>query len=119
MGSDPRLGSGVGNCSGNILRLDQPRAEPVLVDAPGLGDPALEDLERRGQEPGQPQQPLGAAIDLRARLEARGHQPLERRDGLVAPPELVVEGQDLDDEPGTQAERRGSSVFAPHRARPS
>ena len=62
------------------------------------------------QELGLPEQPLGAAIDLDACLQAVGHQTVEIGDLCVAAPELVVERQDLDDEAGTKSEGRGSAA---------
>ena len=63
-----------------------------------------------------PEEPLGAAIDLDACLEAVGHQPVEIGDRAVAAAQLVVERQNLDDEAGPEAEGRGCSAVARRRA---
>ena len=85
-------------------------SQRMFVQTPARFDERLESAEGLGQELGLSEQPLGAAIDLDACLEAVGHQAVEIGDLFVAAPELVVERQDLDDEAGTKFEGRGSAA---------
>ena len=62
---------------------DEQGAESVLVDGVRLPDGGFEQRECRRQEAGQPQQPLGATVDVRAWFEAADHQPVEGGDRLV------------------------------------
>src|SRR5947207_6622841 len=78
----------------------QPGAETVLVDTAGGFDACLEDLERRGEKPRQPQQTRSAAVGVGTRLEALDHVSRERRNRFVAPPQLGVEREYFDDEAG-------------------
>ena len=90
----------------------------MLVDTACLLDPILEDAERRPEEPREPEQTLGAAVDLGAPLEAAEHQPFERVGRPVPPPQLVVERQDFNDETRAELERRRGPACARVERRP-
>ena len=100
-------------------RRYEQRAEPMLIDAVGLTYARLERRESRRKKARQPEQPFGAAIDVGAGFEAAGHQSIERRDGLVAAAQLVVERKDADDETGTKPERRRRALGDDVERRPS
>ena len=79
----------------------------MFVDAVDRRPAPLERLERGGEEDASapaaaPRRDRTAALDS----SVAGHQAIEVGDRLVAPAQLVVERQDLADEPGTQVERR-------------
>ena len=84
----------------------EPAAEGMLVQTAARFDERFEPRERRGEKLRLPEQPLGAAVDLGARLQAVGHQPIEVGDRAIAPAQLVVEREDLDDETGAEPEGR-------------
>src|SRR6188472_4227419 len=91
-------------------RVEQPEPKSVLIDPAGRFDPRFENLERRGEKPGEAKQPLSAAIDVRARFETARHQPGERSDGLVAPSQPIVETENFDDDSGPEVEWRGRAL---------
>ena len=86
--------------------MRQPGAQRVLVDATGRRHPAFQFAEYRHEKVGLAEHAFGAAIRVRRRLQAAGHQPLEILDRFPTAAEVVVEREDLDDQPGTQPERR-------------
>src|SRR6476469_8346214 len=94
------------------LLLDQPRAQPVLVDAAGGRYPSFEVAKCGPEEACLPKHPLGAAIGLRYGLQASDHVALEILDCAPAPPELVVERQYLEDESRAQAKWRRRAGLA-------
>jgi hypothetical protein len=87
-------------------RRERQRAHAVLVDTRDAGQRPLELLEGRREKHRLRQQPCRAAIVRSARLQCAGHQAIEIRHGLVPPPQLIVERENLADEAGTQIERR-------------
>ena len=92
-------------------RAAQPAREgrcphPVLVDPARGRDPTFVGPEHPGEKPCLPQHAAGAAIEVAARFERLDEHPLE---GVDLPPvaaQLVVEPEQLVDQPRPQVERR-------------
>ena len=77
----------------------------MLVHRAGFAAQLFEAAEGGAQELGLTEQPFGAAVDLGARRQPSGGEAIEVVQRLLAPPQLVVEVQHLDDESGTEPER--------------
>ena len=90
----------------------------MFVHAAARGDESLEVPEGRRHESRLPIQPLGAAIDVDAALQTLRHEPIEVRDRSTSPAKLVVEREDLDDEPWPHPERRRISAGRSRIGRP-
>ena len=82
------------------------RAQPVLVDPVRFSAQPFEARVGGAEKLGLAEQPFGAAVDVGAGRQRRGREPGEIVEALLAPVQLVVELEHLDDQARAQAERR-------------
>ena len=98
------------------MRQQQTRRSACSSSRPLDSTSASKRVNAAVEKLGLPEEPLGAAVDLDARLQAVDHQPIEVVHRAVAPAQLVVERQDLDDEARPEPEGRGRAAGAGRRS---